>query len=103
MVLRLRRSRPRTLVLGMILLALCLWPSLTLARPLTAQQELERAWQLAAGVNYYRHRSDVVQTRDPLPTLAMAGQSRQVDRMRISGSASPSPTSSQYRSAPIAG
>ncbi len=44
------------------LLILNLWPSLVTAMPLTARQQLERAWRFANDVGSFEYRPEVLQT-----------------------------------------
>ncbi len=64
---------------------LYLWPSLVAAMPLTAKQQLERAWRLAADVGSYAYRTDAVQTSYPTPRLDNAGRSPRVERIWAEG------------------
>ena len=57
------------------LLTLILWPSLVAAMPLTAKNQLERAWRFASDIGSYKYSSTVIQTDHPIADLRNAGRS----------------------------
>jgi hypothetical protein len=67
------------------LLTLYLWPSLVVAMPLTAKQQMQRTWRLAMDIGSFTYRTDVVQTSYPTPKLENAGRSPRVQEMWLEG------------------
>jgi len=67
------------------LITLYLWPSLVAAMPLTAKNQLERAWKFAGDIGSYEYNSRVLQTDHPTPHLKNAGRSPRTKQITAKG------------------
>ncbi len=71
-----------------LLCAAVLMPQGSRARPLSAQEEVQSAWQRAQQAGAYRFATEIVQTTHPAPKLVNVGRGSRQDTLRIEGETS---------------
>jgi len=75
------------LLAALLLLFAALLPRPSQALPLSAQQEVQAAWQRAQRAGAYRFATEIVQTTHPAPALANVGRSSRQDTLHMEGQA----------------